>query len=468
MRLAEPAGVFPLPLTPFERYILADESARYPMTFFLQLRFRGPLQRPLLELAVDQALHRHPLLCSRVELQNGVPHWIWAPEFRQPIEWNKSEWIRKRPWAQPRDLRTHIGVEGWADTSGDETEMTLQFHHACCDGIGASQFLEDVAVGYAQLAAVHTSATDIPQYRPLDPQLLHTRDSEQGRRIANLSGSVFRRCAVIARYTLKYLRQRIVPLTSVSKQGNAVRDQSDDDTGLVFVQLSKAVTRGLRNAAKHHSATLNDLLVRDLMIAAQQWNSRAAETPSGNSICILTPNSLRGPNDDTLPAANVVGYVFLTRSLSELTNRTALLCSLRDEMQLVHKYQAGWFFLQSIRSMQKFLPLLNLYLRRSHARCMSTAVLSHLGNTLNSISGRLPMRDGRIMVGDVELMSICCIPPIRPNTHLVLATMLMHGQLVINARMNPLIFSRSDTEQFVQSFIKILEQSAGEHQNANS
>lgn len=466
MMLVEPAGIFPLPLSPFEQYILADESARYPMTFFLQLRFRGRIQRELLEKSVDQALSRHPLLCCRVVSLKGVLHWVWAPELRQPIEWDKAAWSKKRPWAQPRDLQTHLGVEGWADTCGDETEMTLQFHHACCDGIGASQFLEDVAVGYAQLAAAENKDTHVPQYRVLNPQLLRSRASEHGRRIANLSGSFLRRFGVIAKYSLKYLQQRIIPLaTPVNSHGHD-RDQSDDDTGLVYVQLSKSVTRGLRNAAKQHSASLNDLLVRDLMIAAEQWNKQSRQTTPGNSVCILTPNSLRGPDDDALPAANVVGYVFLTRRLTELQNKDELLCSLRDEMQLVHQFQAGWFFLQSIRAMQRFLPILRFYLRRSHARCMSTAVLSHLGNTLNSISGRLPVRDGTIMMGDVELRSICCIPPIRPNTHLVLATMLMQGQLVINARMNPFLFSRADTEQFIQNLVRILEHSAAETQNA--
>ncbi len=460
MTLKEPDGLFPLPLTAFEKYILSDESEDYPMTFFLQIRLRGTLVREFIEDAVDEALNRHPLLCCRIELIGTIPHWIWAPELRQPIEWNSDQWKQKRPWSRPRDLRKNIGIEGWAELQNDVTEITLQFHHACCDGIGASQFLEDIASAYSRHFAHEYPGQPAPQLRTLNPQLLRERNSEVGRRIANLSGSVLRRFGVITKYSLKYLRQRIVPLAAVYSESKS--DASDLNTGLVSQVLSRATTRSLRNVAKHHSATLNDVLVRDLMLVTADWNADVGPPRSRDSICVLTPNSLRGPSDDAMPAANVVGYVFLTRNISGMKHSGDLLCSLRDEMQLVHKYQAGWFFLQAIRALQQYGPILRLYLRQSKKRCMSTAVLSHLGNALNSITSRLPSRDGKVLVGNVELESIRCIPPIRPHTHVVLATMLMNGQLIVNVRMNPHHFSIEQTHRFMTAFVKRLERTANE------
>ena len=56
--------VLPLPLTPFEDYMLADDRPQWPMAFFLRLRARGEYSLSVLERAVQAALARHPLLRS--------------------------------------------------------------------------------------------------------------------------------------------------------------------------------------------------------------------------------------------------------------------------------------------------------------------------------------------------------------------------------------------------------------------
>lgn len=64
MNSPELAG--PLCLTPFERYMMMDERAGYPMTFPLVWRVTGGIDRVQFEAAFQEALSWHPLLRGRV------------------------------------------------------------------------------------------------------------------------------------------------------------------------------------------------------------------------------------------------------------------------------------------------------------------------------------------------------------------------------------------------------------------
>jgi hypothetical protein len=64
--------LFPLPLVPFEHYMLTDDRADYPMTFFLQLRFAGSMDQPRFRAALDSAVALHPLLRAHVRVAFGA------------------------------------------------------------------------------------------------------------------------------------------------------------------------------------------------------------------------------------------------------------------------------------------------------------------------------------------------------------------------------------------------------------
>src|SRR5262249_37374110 len=72
------SGLFPLPMGPYERYMLIDDTAAYPMTFLMAVEVSGDLQREAFESAVQGALDRHPLCRCRVERYRGKG-WCWTP-----------------------------------------------------------------------------------------------------------------------------------------------------------------------------------------------------------------------------------------------------------------------------------------------------------------------------------------------------------------------------------------------------
>ena len=459
-----PDNLFPLPLTAFERFMLADESADYPMFFYLQVRLKGVVDRNVMRSAVDQALSRHPLLCSRIETSTRVIHWVWAGGEVPEPDWDRARWMAEEPWRQPIDLTTNIGLRVWGEQGSDHATITIQFHHVCCDGIGAAQFLEDVAIAYARHHAASTGATaELPELRPLNLELLKNRNRAEGRRVANVSGSIVRRIRIVMKYTIRYLAQVKLPLLSKATGDDGERHPG---LGLLSLKLTRAETRGLRDAAKQHNASLNDLLVRELMVTAQAWNSNISNKQprllrwKQPTFCVLVPISLRGPSDSELPACNVVSYIFIARPLMLVARPDELLISVRDEMQLVHESQAGWMFIQALKAMERIPGLLRLVMKRSRKNCMSTIVLSHMGNMLNAIGSRLPKRDGRIQMGNLLVEDVCGIPPIRQGTAAALSTIMVSGCLSITIRCCPVGFPQSDAQELLNSLLQGLRQTA--------
>src|SRR6476619_1207831 len=70
-----PAG---MRLTPFEEYMLLDDTDEYPMSFHNWCRLVGPLDREALDAALADVQARHPLLRMRVVREKGKLRWLPA------------------------------------------------------------------------------------------------------------------------------------------------------------------------------------------------------------------------------------------------------------------------------------------------------------------------------------------------------------------------------------------------------
>ena len=159
-----------LPLSPFERMMVADDDADYPMVAIVELTFRGSVQRALLERAITVALERNPLLRSRIE-KSVWGRSRWVPTRPGPFHFVES--AENPPVGSHLDLRREPGMR--LALAGDESQSRLivEVHHACCDGIGVFQFLEDILVGYANECS---PGDDRVVMRSLDPDRLRRRN----------------------------------------------------------------------------------------------------------------------------------------------------------------------------------------------------------------------------------------------------------------------------------------------------
>jgi len=437
--------------------MLTDDNQKSPITFFIQFRLRGCLNLPALVEAYNEAVRRHPLLCCRVSRRFGQYNWVWSPESVAPADLNPDVWRATKPWLRSINLFTETGVRAWGRVTNSETEITVQVHHACCDGIGASQFVEDIAVCYARRT---TWEGPIPELRPLRKDALLTRADPTPRRLGSLRGSTIRRLTKILSDTLDFLfleRKEILrpmPGNDILKETGEFNLESKD--------LDRTTTRRLRHAASRSGVMLNDILTRDLMETLEEWNRESGGARRGRKICVLIPTSLRGPADDQLPATNVIGYLFSRRSRKDMSNSRLLLAGLAKEIGEDVASQYGWLFVRALDNVRRIPFLLTLSAWIMKYQCKSTAVLSHMGNRLNSISSRLRTEGNVIHVGNMTLAEIRCVPPLRNGTNATAATYILGGRLIINLRCDPATFGVRQTQQLLDRYVARLKRSAEE------
>src|SRR6056297_670290 len=80
--------LFPLYLTPFEDYMLWDDRRAYPMTFVVQMKFEGSIDRSAITAALPLALARHPLLRAIVRpAKANKDCWVAAANQDVEISW---------------------------------------------------------------------------------------------------------------------------------------------------------------------------------------------------------------------------------------------------------------------------------------------------------------------------------------------------------------------------------------------
>lgn len=146
--MALEAPLFPLSLSPFEAYMVADDRPRYPMTVLMAMEFVGEFRPSVLQGALNEVLLHHPLFRSHVVRRRG--HGAWSPvdhpscliDFRgadAPIV--KAE--------EGFDLIRETGLRLWVRQGGGRAALLMQFHHACADAIGGIEFLGDLLATYA-------------------------------------------------------------------------------------------------------------------------------------------------------------------------------------------------------------------------------------------------------------------------------------------------------------------------------
>ena len=135
-------------LTPFETYMLLDETPSHPMEFFYRLRFDGPLDPGSVKDAATRAVARHPLLGSRIEWGRAArPRFLPLEQRRIAAEIIQTATVAEcesLPRIPPLDLSSGplvrvVAVAGPqidGSPSGPR-ELIAQFHHVACDGLGA-------------------------------------------------------------------------------------------------------------------------------------------------------------------------------------------------------------------------------------------------------------------------------------------------------------------------------------------
>jgi len=441
--------LFPLHLTPIELFMLADDRPAYPMTFVIQLRLAGRIDRQAFCAALDEALERHPLLRARIQAGKGdLPCWMPAADVEPELDWDAEGAPIVCRRGEPIDLGRQIGLRIWVRQGPTHVVVLFQFHHACCDGTGAYRFLGDLLAAYG-IRTAGTAAS--PVLGSVDADLLRMRKHRTiGPAAARLVG--LKRLAL--KHGWKILSARARPLLPPRK---GATPDTPPFPGFLVASLDRSEHQQFRAAAGRHGGTPNDLLLRDLFLTLERWNRQNCLWPWGRRLRIMVPTDLRGGDDYEMPATNMTGYTFLTHPARHCAHPDELLRDIRRETGLIKHERSGTLFMDTIFAASRVRGLLPRVL--ASELCLATATLSNAGDPSRRFTSQFPRRSGRIVCGDLVLEEITGVPPLRHKTRVAVSISQYDRRLSISLRCDPHLFDLDGTAALLQLYVERLRES---------
>ena len=448
--------LFPLKLNAFERYMWADDRPTSPMSSFVRVLFSGQFDKAAFVAALEAAVRRHPLLHARITgRRERALAWVLSPN---PAPWFDcaEEGAPMRFPNGPRiDLREENGLRVWVRTTDGHGEIRFQFHHACCDGLAMNQFIEDVFCAYDHQR--RGSADAGPAFRPLDPNSLRRRHRfGAGWRGRVLHGLAAAWGAIIG--PPLFFLARPVPLHS-PRQTEDIGDGDDDRVvpELLTRAFDGAQLDRLLATARQNSATLNDLLIRDLFLAMQTWNDDSGREKQ--LLRLMIPFDLRGPEHDRLPAANVMGMVNMDRRFGGASRWTApaLLESIRNETRRLKAFRVAAGFSSAMAAVGKLAGGMQKAFQTD--RCLATVVLSNFGMVLENTP--LPRRDGRLLAGGLAIEAVAPAPPVRMGSGISCALSTYAHRLSLTMHYDRRGYSSACARRLLAHIAARIEQTAG-------
>lgn len=393
-----------LPLTAWEEFFIWEDRPAYPCSTFTRLRFSGRIDRRALEAAVQAIMPRHPLLISRLGMRRRRPVWVVQPGAMPQIVWAEGPTGQAFAATGRQDLRKEIGFKLFVVESHDSCEVTLQAHHACCDGAGIAVVVNDLLIAYGLATGMRSRKLQLP---PLDPGRL-TRRGAYGLTFWKLVKLLPRQMAGVLG-VWRFFRRAPSPLLPH-------RARPDDDPSPAEFPATRShtftreETAALHETARRRGVTANDLLTRDVFLALAEWRARHGGEDGDAWLRLMVPIDLRSPGDRLLPAANMVGSVFLDHRNREFADPGTLLDQIASDFRYIKDKRLGLIFIYSLHA----LGLLPGGLKRNARRdeCTVSSIFSNTGKVLRRCP--LPKQNGRLVAGDLILEQIEGVVPIRP------------------------------------------------------
>ncbi|QDV71504.1 acyltransferase PapA5 [Rosistilla carotiformis] len=432
----------PLPLTPFERCMLWSDRDDYPCLCIGRVLLEGQLDRQAFESALLKTLEYHWLLRATVS-HGRRKRWIVRDASLPPIEWQQGPTGRPLPPAPRIDLDRETGLRGVVVQDSHRVELTLQMHHACCDGAGLLRFFEDLLSHYATEQSGFKPATAVP---PVDPQRLQSR----GRYGFTMSKAlkILPRQSVGLIGALQFWRRQpeslSLPQTPGTMRAEAVFPSS------TTLEVSSQNTVELRKAARRRNVSLNELLARDFFLALWDWQAAYGVREDQAWLRMMIPINMRDKSHATLPAMNAVSSIFLDRRPGDVEDETQLLHSIRDEMEIIRRFDLRYTFLLSLWLMQ-WIPGA---LRRSatnNGRTISV-IFSNAGKLFRRC--KLPRIDGFHHAGNLKVLDIDGLAPITSQTAATLFAFEYNKRLKLNLHFDPRVISDAQAGQLLQIFLQ--------------
>lgn len=439
----------PLPLTPFEEYVITENSPSFPMNMFCRMRFRGKIDYKTYVQAAHNVMARHPLLQAKLEkTAAGKLQWV-AAEEPGAVPLIQEEPTRGYPAVQPIDITKEIGFRPHVVQGRDNFDLFFQVHHAAADGLGAFILGRDSLIEYARLKGIGSERAT--RSSRLEPELLagrgnfHVTNWELLKMSPQLSVGLFGIAQYFFRWPFRIAKGEIASVSDPAPDpfptGHTMELSIDDSTTLAEV----AVELG---------CTVNDLMARDIFIALQRWREKHNPGKPHDWLRLMTPANMRTYADRRLPAANVVSMLFFDRRARDTEDPKKLLESFRFEMDIIRKFNLEHIFVLMLRALRKIPGGLKWLTKPKCAK--TTAVFTNLGEPMSRI--KLPRNGKNLLVGDIEMIGMDLLAPFRPHTAAAFAAFKYGGMQGLSLHFD----HRNMSSDEAQELLDTVEECLGE------
>jgi len=447
-------------LTPFEEYMYYDDRVAYPMEIFVHFRLTGEIDREKLETAFCRSLLDHPLFRSSVVCRRGRLYWHCRDDLQCSIDWD----VESRDDGLPLTILPLEFMSGGAGarlyvcTEGEQVMLTLQVHHACCDGIGACRFLSDMLIEYDRLVSGEESS-----------EVNRAKRSEEALHKLKSRGRMGLTWSWFLRYMFsqlsgflgawQFFSRRPISLADSSRADEGSAGSCDKNPAMRRKIFTAEETTRLIAEVKSQGLTLTEKLLYDLHRAISEWvgertNDDGADGLNDPWVRISLPISLRTPRTESIPSANVVSMVFFDRRSSDLVDRQRGQQGLKEQLRVILRRKLGYMLIWSL-FISRFLPGGIKKTVRDERRPVSS-ILTNLGKDF------LPHflsqdSDGCVVVGRLRLEACRIIPPLRPGTHVGFSISTYAKRLAVDMHYDRANISPVHADQMLAKFVSHID-----------
>jgi len=369
-------------------------------------------------------------------------HWIAGPPTQPAVDWAEEATPIAHPGGEFIDLRSESGLRVWVRTGDNRSRVLFQFHHACCDGLAGLMVVQDFLSCYKQ-AAGETGV----ELRLLDPAELKRRDQLASAADAKPTlGVALRDSWVTLQVWRRILFKNPTVLAAPAKaSGETARREF---LGFSTETLTVQETQQLNTLAASLGSTTNDVLIRDLFVTLREWNRRHVGQ-AGDRLRITIPVNVRRRDEAKMPAANRIGYGFVTGLLDGQASPQDRLAEVQLEMKQIKEWKLGLYFLGGLALGRGVPGVMPWMLRRE--RSFATAVLSNVGRFVADPANR--RRDARWTCGPLVLNRVIGVPPVRRLTRAAIIALEYAGELTLALRCDPQLFDDAQTRVLLELFV---------------
>jgi hypothetical protein len=439
-----------LPLTTMEEFLYWEDRPAYPWSCFVRLRFSGRLDRTAFEAAVRTVVARHPLFTAIVETdRRGRLRWAAVDNPSPKIEWETAPTGGPIPTGTHLDLRQEIGLRFHVRTDETNTDVTMQFHHVCCDGAGFSLFVKEFLVAYA---LAYGNAPKRACLADLDPGKLVDRGrfgltfwkllQMMPKQLAGLLG---------ARQFLMRVPTPLVPHRVAANDAPLPKEYP----AMVHHLFDRDTTTKIRMESVRQGVTYNDLLARDLFMAISEWRTRHNIEDDGGWLRMMIPMNIRSSDDRQMPAANIISSVFLDRRKPDFADPDQLLRGIHEEMDLIKRLRLGYTFVFSTAIIRRLFGGLKKQVLAD--KCSISCIFTNIGTILAHVP--LPRHDDNIVAGNVRLNDLDIVVPVRPYSCVTAAVAMYAHKLGVTLHYDPRPMSEQQANDLLDIFVRRIRES---------